>query len=307
MGPDQRARFERFVARKTGEAAAASIERLSAIYERPADGGLRGIGNGWTRSRYGGDFELVVPPRDETALSLVFVQSNDGNTGAADPESLGGGATDKHLIYEGLSRVAADAVLAGARTVHAGAFFSVWHPELVALRRTLGLPRHPAQIVISKDGQVDVGALLFDVPDVPVFLISGDACLARLRPWLQARPWIRHIPLATHDLRSNIDRLRVEAGIQRISAIGGRFTATRLVDAGLAQDIYLTTTPRQGGEPGTPWYSGATPPTLEVVTEKRWPGEGAEVVFEHALIGNRRHSPRSIQIGSIDAARRAGM
>ena len=70
-----------------------------------------------------------MPPQDETALSLVFVQSNDGNTERRirNPSE---GPTDKHLIYEGLSRVAADAVLAGARTVHAGAFFSVWHPEL---------------------------------------------------------------------------------------------------------------------------------------------------------------------------------
>ena len=40
---------------------------------------------------------------------------------AAIPSSLGGGDADKHLIYEGLSRVAADAVLAGAgRSAAAG-------------------------------------------------------------------------------------------------------------------------------------------------------------------------------------------
>lgn len=62
---------------------------------------------------YGGEFCLVDQHPERTALSLVFVQSQDGNTGGADPASFGGGATDKHLIYEGLSRVAADAVLAG--------------------------------------------------------------------------------------------------------------------------------------------------------------------------------------------------
>jgi hypothetical protein len=46
-------------------------------------------------------------------------QSRDGNTGAADPSTLGGGNTDLHLIYEGLSRVDADAVMAGAATVRA--------------------------------------------------------------------------------------------------------------------------------------------------------------------------------------------
>jgi len=66
--------------------------------------------------------------------------------------------------------------------------------------------------------------------------------------------------------------------------------ATRLVDAGLAQDIYLTTTSREGGEPATPWYSGPVPPALEVVTRKRWSDDGAEIVFEHARIGHRAPS-----------------
>ena len=53
--------------------------------------------------------------------------------------ALGGGETDKHLIYEGLSRVAADAVLAGAETIRGGDIvLSVWHPELVRLRASLG-------------------------------------------------------------------------------------------------------------------------------------------------------------------------
>ena len=69
---------------------------------------------------FDGDF-YVSPPPDESrpACNLVFVQSRDGNTGASNPSSLGGGETDKHLIYEGLSRVAADAVLAGAETIRA--------------------------------------------------------------------------------------------------------------------------------------------------------------------------------------------
>jgi riboflavin biosynthesis pyrimidine reductase len=282
-----RAGFDRFVERKTREAIAARIEPLATIFDRHDDERLLAVGNTWTRSHYDGDFGLVVAHQDETAMSLVFVQSAEGNTGASDPDDLGGGATDKHLIYEGLSRVAADAVLAGARTVHGGSFFSVWHPELIALRRTLGLARHPAQIVVSKEGRIDLDALLFDVPDVTVFVITGDEGARRLQPWLRERPWIRQVPLDADDLRPVLDRLRVEEGIRRISAIGGRFTATRLVDAGLVQDIYLTTTSRDGGEPGTPWYTGSTPPTVEVLTKKRWSDNGAGIVFEHALIRTR--------------------
>jgi riboflavin biosynthesis pyrimidine reductase len=183
---------------------------------------------------------------------LVFIQTKNGNTGGPNPCAFGGGATDQHLIYEGLSRVAADAVLAGAGSVHRTAFFSVWHPELIALRALLGLRRHPAQIVVSKRGRVDVDALLFNVPAVPVFLIAGDECIARHAPALRTRPWVRLIPMTGDDLGPAFEALRVEEGIQRISAIGGRVTATQLVDAKLIQDIYLTTTSLEGGEPDTP-------------------------------------------------------
>ncbi|HET9261652.1 MAG TPA: dihydrofolate reductase family protein [Vicinamibacterales bacterium] len=284
MSQPQRTGFEDFAAAKLREAATARIERLSTILHRRGKSPARGIGNVWTRAHYGGDFDVAVPAEERTALSFVFVQSKDGNTGVADPSTLGGGPTDKHLIYEGLSRVAADAVLAGAATVHPETFFSVWHPELVALRHALGLPRHPAQIVVSKHGRVNFDALLFNVPDVPVFLIAGQECVSRRAAWFDARPWVRPIPLIADNLRPAIDRLRDAEGIRRISAVGGRFTASRLVDAGLAQDLYLTTTSREGGEPGTPWYSGATPPGLEVLTKKQWFDDGELIGFEHLWI-----------------------
>src|SRR4029453_8264906 len=140
------------------------IEKLSTVCDLSEDELVLGIGNDWSRMHYGGDFRLFVPPTATTALSLVFVQSSNRNTGGADPSALGGGATDKHLIYEGLSRVAVDAVLAGVGSVHPEALFSVWHPALVELRTSLRLPRHPAQIVISKHGRFDFNALLFNTP-----------------------------------------------------------------------------------------------------------------------------------------------
>jgi hypothetical protein len=171
-----------FMEEKTQEAAAAPIERLSTDFDRSAGKPVRGIGNAWSRTHFDGDFNLYVPPDGGTALSLVFVQSKNGNTGAKDPSALGGGPTDEHLIYEGLSRVAADAVLAGAGSVPRRSLFSVWHPELVALRASLGLARHPAQIVVSKEGRgLDFTSLVFNVPDVPVFLS-------------RATPVVRHTP-----------------------------------------------------------------------------------------------------------------
>lgn len=280
------AAFAAWSAARSRDAAAARIERLTTIVDASAGAAGPGIGNAWSRLHFGGDFRLVAPKPGGSAVTLVFVQTKDGNTAGADPEAFGGGATDKHLIYEGLSRVAADAVLAGAGSLHADAFFSVWHPEVVALRLSLGLPRHPAQVIVSKRGRFDVDALVFNVPDVPVFLVAGGACVARHAAALRARPWIRLVPAnADGDLRAALDELRAGAGIRRISAIGGRSTATRLVDSGLVQDICLTTTSREGGRRGTPWYTGASPPRLSVLTEKAWYDEGSRVVFDHMSIG----------------------
>lgn len=283
MRQDRRSEFEHFSERRTREAEGAHIARLSTVFDRSEHEPVRGVGNAWSRLHYGGDFSLFQPPKETaTALSLVFVQSNDGNTGG-DPSALGGGATDQHLIYEGLSRVAADAVLAGGRSVQSNVLFSVWHPELVALRESFGLPRHPAQVVISKEGRFNFDALLFNVPEVPVFVIAAAEPMTGHASLLRARPWIRHVPLETDDLRLAIDRLREQHGIRRVSAIGGRFTATHLVDADLCQDLYLTTTPQEGGQPNTPWYSGASPPT-RVITKKEWSDGDSRIIFEHVLI-----------------------
>jgi riboflavin biosynthesis pyrimidine reductase len=275
--------FEEFATRKTREATRASIERLSTVFDESDNGRVWGVGNAWSRMHYDGDFGLVAQGNDATALSLVFVRSKDGNTGG-DPGALGGGATDMHLIYEGLSRVAADAVLAGARSVGAENVFSVWHPELVALRASLDLPRHPAQIVVSGHGRLNFDALLFNVSEVRVFVIAAAEQMARHASALAARPWIRHIPQTTDDLRPAIQQLRDEEGIQRISAVGGRHTASHLVDSGLAQDLYLTTTAHHGGEPETPWYSGVNPPATKVITQKQWGDGDSRVLFEHVLI-----------------------
>ena len=213
-------------------------------------------------------------------------QSRDGNTDAENPGDLGGGPTDKHLIYEGLSRVAADAVLAGAATaVGPNVFFSVWHPQLVALRHELGLPRHPAQVVISNDGHLDLkNALLFNQSEVPVFVIVGSQCHDRCEASFRERPWISVVRLEANRTIEAFGELRCEHGLARISVVGGRSTASRLVDAGLVQDLCLTTTSRQGGEPNTPFYMGSQPPSLEVIVRKRSIEENSPILLEHLLV-----------------------
>ena len=279
---DHGRKFQALTARKAREAIAASLPPYTTAFDdHPPH--AQAIGNGWTRALFDGAFYESPPPEDAPLCNLVFVQSHDGNTGARNPATLGGGETDKHLIYEGLSRVAADAVLAGAETIRdAQMILSVWHPELVALRESLGLPRHPMQVVATLRGLDLAHGLLFNVPEVPVCLLTIDGPAERMAADLAARPWISVIRMPSpQHLRDGLRRLR-EMGVRRISAIGGRKLATQLIDAKVVQDVYLTTSPIDAGEPGTPMYPRPLP--ARAILRKKGTGQELGVVFEHFVL-----------------------
>jgi len=283
-GPDSlegwRNRFAAFVAKKTAAAVGASPAPYETVAAHPSPA-LQPIATPWSSVAFGGPFYVREPSSAGLpTCSLVFVRSADGNTVADNPASLGGGATDFHVMFEGLSRVAADAVLAGARTVHGGNnVFSVWHPEMVDLRNTLGHERHPTQVVATRKGvDLDRG-LLFNVPDLPVILLTESAGMQAMEKSLAARPWIRTLALSNRtDLTSAFAALRA-AGIRRISCIGGRSVAAELLALKLIDDVYLTTSAREGGAPGTPLPADAL--DGDVVLEKRGTGDDRGVVFEH--------------------------
>jgi riboflavin biosynthesis pyrimidine reductase len=284
--------FRRFCDRKRREAEGAALMPLATIEDRAQGTGWIGIGNAWTCGLYDGPFHIAADSRTTDAnmplVSLVFVQSRDGNTGAGDPGALGGGPLDQHLIYEGLSRVAADAVMAGGKTVEGDeVFFSVWHPQLVSLRSELGLARHPAQVVVTGSGCVDLErSLLFNVPDVPVFILATPGGCARLEAAASRRPHIELVPITGADLRPGLEYLRLARGVRRISAIGGRTTASALIDEGLVQDLTLTTSARPGGEPGTPLYVGKSPPSLNPIVRKRATDPEYPIEVTQSLITN---------------------
>ena len=275
--------FTAFVRRKEREAIEARLPQyVTTVDARPAD--ALTIGNDWTRRLFDGDFYVSPPPDSRRpASSLVFVQSAGGNTGAANPSHLGGGETDKHLIYEGLSRVAAVAVMAGAGTARGGRMiFSVWHPELVRLRASLGQPRHPIQIIATLRG-IDVEhEMLFNVPEIRVVVLTVRTCETAIGKALSSRPWITPVVMdEPRELPHAFFRLR-EMGLERISCIGGRALAAQLLDASLVQDVYLTTSARSGGEPNTPMYP--KPLNAEIVVRKMGTGVETGVVFEHVRI-----------------------
>src|SRR5687768_4596338 len=204
--------FQAFVERKTTAATEAKIPGYRTLESHGATLGLQAVGNPWTAERFDGPFfESSASDPSLPAVNTVFVQSADGNTGTDKPIELGGGLTDKHLIYEGLSSVHADAIVTGASTIrNEQMVMAIWHPELVALRESLGLPRYPAQVVATRSGDLDVeSSLIYNVPEVRVFILTEDAGARALDPYAKKRPWIQVLSAgAKSDVIAGLKMLR---------------------------------------------------------------------------------------------------
>lgn len=282
-------RFEAFLRRKEQMAREAVIPGYTTVDASPEDG-LVAIGNHWSERLFDGPFYRSESPAADglPVVSLVFVQSRDGNTGAADPATLGGGATDFHLVYEGLSRVDADAVMAGSATARGvERVFSVWHPELVALRLARGKTRHPAQVVLTNKGDLRFDdALFFHEPVLRVFVITRTDAVERIRARVSGRPWIDVIDAGEPvSLEHALQQLR-SRGVEVLSCVGGQVTATALIRERLVRDIYLTTSAIAGGKPDTPYYIGPPVAGYRILLKS---GREAEtgVTFEHLRLNRR--------------------
>ena len=94
--------------------------------------------------------------------------------------------------------------------------------------------------------------LLLNVPELPVIVVTTSAAVERMRQALERRPWIEPIVMADAGDLAGAFRTMRSMGHERISAVGGRTIARAMIAAGLVQDLYLTTSPRPGGEPDTP-------------------------------------------------------
>jgi riboflavin biosynthesis pyrimidine reductase len=285
-------RFEEYAQRREREALAAALPPYETVVDRVrgregsrwSDDEWTTNGDEWTRTLFDGPFyqSARAAAPGLPIVNLVFVRSREGNTIAENPQLLGGGHTDKHLIYEGLSRVDADAVLSGSITARSRSLvLSVWHPELVILRLSLGKPRHPMQVIVTVAGELpfDEG-LMFQEPELRSCLIAPSSAASRLRVRAARAPWVDIIdagePLS---LRRGLEQL-AERGVRVVTAIGGHRTSQSLLEERTVADLYLTTSAISAGQPGTPFYSGPELP-LQLVVEKRGTGPEKGVRFEH--------------------------
>ena len=97
---------------------------------------------------------------------------------------------------------------------------------------SLGLPRHPVQIVATLRGLELDDTLLVNLPDIPVVLLTGTSAAAQMQHAVKARPWITLLLMDDPaDLPRAFERLR-STGVSRVSCIGGRTLAVTFLRHG---------------------------------------------------------------------------
>ena len=123
---------------------------------------------------------------------------------------------------------------------------------------------------------------MFNAPELRVVVVTVSSGADAMRGALKARPWISLVVMDDPSgWRGALQELRRQ-GIERVSCIGGRTLAAPLLEAGLVQDVYLTTGTKAGGEPGTPVSNRPLNGRERVRKHGSGPDEG--VLFQHVVL-----------------------
>jgi riboflavin biosynthesis pyrimidine reductase len=267
--------FQDYCRSKQDAALAAALVGFTTLVEEAGGADLLSFGNTWTRHLFDGDFHRSAGPASPELPSVSLIVSEEGSFGA----------TASHLLHEGLTRVDADAVLAGIGVAPdtGNHICSVWHPELVRLRADRGLPRHPVQVLITNSGDVPFDrCLLFHEPSLQVIVVTRSSLVTTVRAGLREYPWVEVLDAGEPlDLRRALTQLR-DRGIAVISAVGGRRVATTLLDAGLVTDLYVTVRDPGSAASALAFYNG--PPLVRRrLLSKAGRGPEGAVRFEHLV------------------------
>lgn len=222
------------------------MKPIELLFER--DGFTRfGLPADLARS-YGGDFGVVRP-----VLYANFVASADGVVALPGIGESGGvvsGNSEPDRFVMGLLRATAEAVLIGAGTFRAGAG-DHWHPEtvfpaaraaFVELRKHLKLRPQPLLVVVTASGDIDSAHPALG--DCLVVTTAQGA--SRLRGKLPSGACIAVLDEPPFKGTALLDVLHAH-GLQVILTEGGPSLVAQLLDEGLLDELFVTTSPRLFG------------------------------------------------------------
>jgi len=192
-------------------------------------------------------------------LALNFVVTVDGRATIGGRSGPIGSRTDAEMLQRLRTRV--DAVMIGAGTMRAERYGRmVSDPQFRAYRERAGLAPDPLAVIVSNRLELPWDASLFtDGGGSVVTFTSSDE-----DPPETATPvtCVRH-PDAV-DLEAALGWLREEGGIRSVLCEGGPTLHGRLREAGLADELFLTTAPKLGGGEAPRILEGALPEVAEL-------------------------------------------
>jgi riboflavin biosynthesis pyrimidine reductase len=144
------------------------------------------------RRLYGGDLSFPEPHNNRPYVIGSFVETIDGVVSFRIPHRSGGreisGGSDEDRFVMGLLRSVSDAVLVGSRTFHEDwghvripAFVYPEAKDLYAeLRRKLGKPPLPLNVILTASGRVDLDEPTFHTEGLPTAIMTTNEGASRI-------------------------------------------------------------------------------------------------------------------------------
>jgi len=224
------------------------------------------------RAIYDGHFYAPLPSTpDRPYGTVVFASTLNGKVTFAEPKDIQATFTD-YYFYRELSKVFTDAVIAGAETVRGSPdqerfTMSMYDPELIAFRtRVLQKPRHPLQVVITGSGNIAVEKeYIFNLPEFKVLVFTTARGQAVLSAHRFDKENVRIVSMGERiDFRTIPEILQNEYAVERMLLIGGASVATQFIDAGVIDEMFITSANTLGHGNARTFYEGKQ--TLEMRT-----------------------------------------
>ena len=252
------------------------------------------------RQLYGGDLSFPAPHSNRPYVIANFVETIDGVVsfripGHSGGEEISGGSAEDRFVM-GLLRSVADAVLVGSGTLHGDpghvripAFIYPEAKELYAeLRRKLGKPPLPLNVVLTASGKIDLGEPTFHTDGLPTAIVTTNEGASRIAS--------EHGDISPIAVRSTgeavsttpgavLKILADEFGIRLLLHEGGSIIFGQAIAAKLIDEFFLTVSPQIAGRQavaqrpsiaGETLFLPETAPWFELQSVKR--------AFDHLLL-----------------------
>jgi riboflavin biosynthesis pyrimidine reductase len=194
----------------------------------------------------------------EPCLYANFVATLDGFVaipGMPNSNAFVAGESDADRFLMGLLRALADVVLIGSGvlrasprgTWQAGSIFPPAAAAYAELRDALGIPPLAEVALLTGSGSIDPAHPLLDTG---ALVLTSDSGAEQLRDRLPAASTIVTLGSSTRIPPADVVRVLRERGHRRILSEAGPHTFGELLDGGLVDELFLTSSPLLIGDAG---------------------------------------------------------